>query len=292
MSIQNIAYLGLGVMGKSMARNLAKAGFNVDVFNRSEAPAQELASEGFTVAESAKAAAEGKDAVLLCVTDGAAVSDLLFGENGITRAEQAPSLVIDFSTISPSDAVATAKKLSEFGIRYLDAPVSGGDVGAREGTLTVMCGGDKDSFSGAKDMFDAVGRNIFHTGANGTGQLTKCVNQVVVASTVAAMTEGLVFAKESGLNPEKTLEIIAGGAAGSWSLTNYGPRVLRGDLAPGFDAKHMLKDIDFALAEAAELSMDLPASQCVRELFDQLCLKMQKEDSTVGNHGLIRLYEK
>ena len=174
---------------------------------------------------------------------------------------------------------------------YIDAPVSGGDVGAREGTLTIMAGGDQNHFDMAKPLFEAVGKNIFYTGESGTGQLTKCVNQVVVASTVAAMTEGLVFAKASGLNPGKTLEIISGGAAGSWSLDNYGPRVLRGDLAPGFDAKHMLKDIDFALEEARGLNVSLPGSECIRGLFDQLCKKMEQEGSVVGNHGLIRLYE-
>ncbi len=291
MSFKRIGCIGLGVMGKSMARNLKKAGFDIEVFNRSAAPVTELTAEGFIGAETPKILAEGKDAVLVCVTDGEAVSDILFGEEGVVQAKEKPSLIVDFSTISPSDAKKVAERLAKYDISYLDAPVSGGDVGAREGTLTVMAGGDPKVFESAKPLFDAVGKNIFYTGETGTGQLTKCVNQVVVASTVAAMTEGLTFAKESGLDLEKTLSIIAGGAAGSWSLTNYGPRVLKGDLAPGFDAKHMLKDIDFALSEAKNLELSLPGSECVRELFNQLCEKMAKEQSVVGNHGLIRLYE-
>jgi 3-hydroxyisobutyrate dehydrogenase len=155
-----------------------------------------------------------------------------------------------------------------------------------------MAGGEETDFEEALPLFEAVGKNIFHTGECGTGQLTKCVNQVVVANTVAAMTEGLVLAKESGLSPEKTLDIIAGGAAGSWSLNNYGPRVLARDLAPGFDARHMLKDIDFALDEAKKLGASLPASERVRSLFDELCQKVEKKNEVVGNHGLIRLYEK
>jgi 3-hydroxyisobutyrate dehydrogenase len=292
MHTQTLGFIGLGVMGKSMARNLKQSNFDVQIYNRSLAPINELKDEGFTAATTPLSLAEVSQTIFLCVTDGDAVSDLLFGEQGVTKAKSLPKLIIDFSTISPADAKTTGKRLKELGIHYLDAPVSGGDIGAKNGTLTVMVGGENDIFLQATPYFEAVGKHIFYVGEQGSGQLCKCVNQLVVAGTVAAMTEGLVFAKEMGLDQHQVLEILSGGAAGSWSLSNYGPRVLKNDLAPGFDARHMLKDINFALDEAQNVDLNLPASTCMQTLFKQLCEKVAAEGRIVGNHGLIRNYDK
>jgi len=174
-------------------------------------------------------------------------------------------------------------------IEFLDAPVSGGDVGARDGTLSIMVGGDEAQVAQADDVFKCLGTTIIHTGPVGNGQMTKCINQIAVGINVSAMTEALVLAKGAGLDLETTLKVISAGAAGSWCLDNYAPRILQGDLRPGFFAKHMLKDLRIALAEADSLETTLPISHLVKELYLALCAG---GDAELGNHGLIRLYER
>lgn len=284
-----IGFLGLGVMGVSMARNLSKKGFELSVYNRSSEKSRALASEGFLVAASPEALGRGVEALCLCVTDGAAVRELLLGEQGALTGPHEVRLVVDFSTIAPSEAEQISAELASIGVEYLDAPVSGGDVGAREGTLTVMVGGSPSAFAEAKPILEGVGKKIFHLGAAGAGQRTKCVNQIAVAIGVAAMTEAMVFARESGLDVAQVLEVIGSGAAGSWALQNYAPRVLRGELGPGFYAKHMLKDLRIAGREAEGANTSLPVTGLVRELFTALC---SGEGANLGNHALIALYDR
>jgi 3-hydroxyisobutyrate dehydrogenase len=286
---QKVGFIGLGIMGSSMASNLLKGGFEVHVYNRSGAKAKPLAEQGAKVANSIAELADVVDRLLLCVTDEHAVEDIIFGSEGVIESECDIRSIIDFSTISPSSARDFGSRLEEVGISYLDAPVSGGDVGAREGTLTIMAGGSEIDFENAKDVFTWLGRKIVHTGPVGSGQLTKCVNQLVVAINVAAMTEGLLFAEEMGLDLTKTLDTISSGAAGSWALSNYAPRIIAHDLKPGFYAKDMLKDLRIALNEADAEDMPAPVSSLVKELYTAMC---RSEDALLGNHALISLYRR
>lgn len=284
-----IGFLGLGVMGVSMARNLGKRGFDVTIYNRSVEKTRALAAEGFSVAPSPTELGEGIDVLCLCVTDGSAVRELLLGAHGVLAGEHTVRLVVDFSTIAPSEAEQFAAELHSRGVSYLDAPVSGGDVGARDGTLTVMVGGEVGAFDTALPIFEAVGKKIVHLGPAGAGQRTKCVNQIAVAIGVAAMTEAMVFAREGGLDVAQVLDVIGSGAAGSWALQNYAPRVLRGELGPGFYAKHMLKDLRIVGREAEGSNTSLPVTGLVRELYTALCAG---EGANLGNHALVALYDR
>ena len=284
--MMRIGFIGLGVMGVSMARNLGKRGFEVTVYNRSAEKTRALAAEGFAVASSTIELGNKVDALCLCVTDGTAVRDVL---RGALSGEHSVRLVVDFSTISPTEAEQIAADVKLRGVSYLDAPVSGGDVGAREGTLTVMVGGEPSAFEIALPILEGVGKKIVHLGPVGAGQRTKCVNQIAVAIGVAAMTEAMVFARDSGLDVAQVVDVIGSGAAGSWALQNYAPRVLRGELGPGFYAKHMLKDLRIAGREAEGANTSLPVTGLVRELFTALCAG---EGANLGNHALIALYDR
>lgn len=285
-------FIGLGIMGKSMALNLLKAGFPLAVFNRSPRPAAELREAGAHVVDSPAALAEVADIIFTSVSDDPALTEIVSGERGIVQSEKRrATLMVDHSTVSPSTARAAGEALMRAGIAFIDAPVSGGDVGARNGTLTIMAGGEEKDLARARPYLEKMGANIVHTGGAGTGQMTKCVNQIVVALNVAAMTEGLAIAESFGLDLQKTLDTIGSGAAGSWSLANYGPRVLRGDLAPGFRAEHMLKDLEIALREAAARGTNLPMAELVTGLYQKLVTASGLTSGAIGNHALIKLYQ-
>ena len=289
MKGQKLGFVGLGIMGGSMAKNLLNGGFELYIYNRSSQKAEALIEAGAIWCESPAEVAANVDTVLICLTNGEAVESIIFGDDGLTQPGGELRRIVDHSTIAPEQARLFAETLDELGIAYIDAPVSGGDVGAREGTLTIMVGSEEADFASLKPMLSWMGRKIFHTGPVGNGQLTKCVNQLVVAGTVAAMTEGMMFAKNSGLSLEKTLEVLSGGAAGSWSISNYAPRILKGDLNPGFYARDMLKDLRIVLQEAESNNSILPVLGLVKELYQALCAG---GDGELGNHALIRVYEK
>lgn len=282
---QKVGFIGLGIMGGAMARNLHRAGFPLRVFNRTPGKAGDLAA---LEARSAAELARSSEIVCLSVTNGRALEEILFGAAGAAGAAAPGTLFIDFSTTAPADSRRIAARLTDAGLRFLDAPVSGGDVGARNATLTIMVGGREEDVAYAMGALEAVGKTIVHMGPHGAGQMTKAVNQVLVALSVAAMTEGLVLAKAFGLDLERTLQAVGAGAAGSWSLQNYAPRVLRGELGPGFYARDMLKDLRIASAEAAERNVSLPATSLVQGLYTEFCAG---EGRDLGNHALIRLYE-
>ena len=282
------AFLGMGLMGSAMAQNLLRAGFALTVYNRTVERTTAAAKAGAGVALSPSAAVAGAEIVCLCVSNGAAVNDVLFGSDGAAESLAPGTLVIDFSTIAPAEARAIGARLQGRKIRFVDAPVTGGDVGARNATLTIMAGGSADDVHAAEAVFSAVGKSVVHMGPVGSGQLTKCVNQIAVALSVASMTEALVFAQRSGLDAGKVLDAIRGGAAGSWSLENYAPRVLRGDLKPGFDVNLMLKDLRIAASEADAMNLSLPVSSLVKELYTALS---SPENGRYGNHALIKVYE-
>lgn len=284
----NLGFIGLGTMGASMAKNLLRSGCPVSAFSRSGKVPDGLREAGVKVLTGTMAElGKTTDYLFLCVSDGPAVKDVLFGTGNLASSLRAKSVIVDFSTIAPSESRAIAAELEKKDIRYLDAPVTGGDVGARNATLSIMVGGAAADFTEVAPYLAFVGKSITHVGPVGAGQMTKAVNQIAVALGVAAMTEAMVLAGSAGLDVQKTLDVIRHGAAGSWSLENYAPRVLAGDLKPGFAAKYMLKDLNIVANEAEALQLELPAAERLRQLYQEMCSRGFGEQ---GNHALISIY--
>lgn len=284
---KHIGFIGLGIMGSSMAGNLLAKGFKLSVFNRSVEKAIPLVQRGASHAASAAQCARDCDVVLLNLSDGPVIKELLFGSANVADALRPDAVVVIFSTIAPKEAIQIADALQRKGIHCLDAPVSGGDIGAKNATLTIMVGGERRCFDELQDIFAAVGKKIAYMGAAGSGQMMKAINQIAVALSVAAMTESLVLAQGAGLEVPQALDILQSGAAGSWSMSNYAPRILSGDLKPGFFAKHMLKDLKIVLDESRALGISLPATNLMKELYQSL---VDGPGAELGNHALIELY--
>lgn len=272
-------------MGSSMARNLAKQGHTVLGFSRTPAKVEALAADSIQ-SVSLRELGQRCSHVLLSLTDGASVQSVLFDETqGLAQLLKTGSLIIDTTTIAPSEARELERRCCALGHHFVDAPVTGGDVGARNATLTIMCGGDEESFNRALPLLTCIGKNIRYMGSSGSGQTMKAINQVAVALGIVAMTEALLLAEQKGIDQSTALEILQGGAAGSWALSNYAPRLVAGDVKPGFSAAHMLKDLRIALAEA-DSGCKLLGTETATKLFEQLAAI--PED--LGNHALIRAY--
>ena len=285
-----VGLIGLGIMGMPMARNLLKTGYSVVAYNRTASKAQELAQEGgATAAQTPREVAEACPIVITMVTDSPDVEAVVLGEGGAIEGIQRDAVLIDMSTISPSVTRTIAGRLKEKGAHMLDAPVSGGSWGAIEGTLSIMVGGDEAIFDRCMPVFEAMGRNIVLTGPNGAGQTTKLVNQILVVGTMNAVAEAIVFAAKSGADLETTIEAVKGGAAGSWQLQNLGPRLIKGDFAPGFMVKLQQKDLRLILEAAREMNLPLPATSLVHQLFASL------EAAGLGDEGtqaLVKAHER
>jgi 3-hydroxyisobutyrate dehydrogenase len=244
-----VAFLGLGTMGGPMAANLVRAGFEVRGWNRTagRAPALAAAESGVVLSPSIAEAVSGAAIVFTCVGDVPDVDEVLFGDGGLASSAAAGTLVCDFSTIGPVAARDFSARLGATGLRFLDAPVTGGDVGARAGTLTIMVGGAAADFDEASAAFAAVGNRARHSGGAGSGQAVKLCNQVLAALHMVALTEALALAKLQGIDPSLVVEVCSTGAAGSWALEHLGPRVIARDFAPGFMVKHLIKDLRLVL---------------------------------------------
>ena len=288
MATTTVGFIGLGIMGMPMARNLMKAGYDVIAFNRTISKVQELASEGATAATSPKEVAEAATVIITMVTDSPDVEAVVLGSDGAIEGIQPDAVLIDMSTISPSVTREIAAQLKEKDAHMLDAPVSGGSWGAIEGTLSIMVGGEKNIFDRCLPVFQAMGRNIVHTGLNGTGQTTKLVNQILVAGTMNAVSEALVFAAKSGADLETTIEAVKGGAAGSWQLQNLGPRIINDDFAPGFMVKLQQKDLRLILEAASEMQLSLPVTALVNQFFSSLQAAGLGDE---GTQALIKAHE-
>jgi 2-hydroxy-3-oxopropionate reductase len=265
--MKRVGFIGLGLMGKPMARNLMRAGYPLTVHNRSRAPVDELVAEGATPATSPEEVAAQVNVVITCLPDSPDVELVVLGPDGIIQGGPPGLTVIDMSTIAPAAAVRIAGQLAERGIRWLDAPVSGGDIGAQQGTLSIMVGGDKAVFQDCLELFQAMGKNIVRVGGNGAGQVTKACNQIVVAGTMAAMGEALVLAAKAGADVERVVEAIRGGAARCWALEVRAPQILRRDLGPGFKARMQYKDLNIVLDAGKTYQVSLPVTGAVRELY-------------------------
>lgn len=276
----SIGFVGLGIMGQSMAGHLLAAGHPLRVYNRSRAKASSLLEQGAVWCDTPGEVAAGADVVITMVGYPRDVEQVWLGDDGLLPHARRGALLIDMTTSSPQLAERLAVEAERRGCRALDAPVSGGDIGAREARLSIMVGGDAAAYGEALPIFQRMGKTIVHTGPAGTGQHTKMCNQVVIASTIMGVCEGLAYAREAGLDLDVVLQCIAGGAAGSFQLQVMGPRIAKGDLAPGFMIEHFLKDLSIALAEAERMNLRLPGAAQARKLYAQLVEKGHGRDGT------------
>jgi 3-hydroxyisobutyrate dehydrogenase len=263
-----IAFLGLGIMGLPMAGHLLKAGFPLTVYNRTADRAKELVLAGARQAATPAKAASGADFVISMVTDGPDVEAVLVGLDGAVHGARPGAVFIDMSTISPETARNLADALSGHQIEFLDAPVSGGDVGARNATLTIMVGGKQEVFEKARPVLEVMGNRLTYIGPAGSGQVVKACNQVVSAVNLLAVCEALVLAEKNGIDPQTMIHVLSGGASQSWSLENLGTRIIKGDFAPGFMVKLMQKDLDIVLSMALRNSLTLPGTDLVQRFME------------------------
>lgn len=286
---EQVGFIGLGIMGRGMTRNLLKAGFDVTVWNRTASKMDELAAEGAQKAASPAELASLCDIIITCVSDTPDVEQVILGESGVIERVRPGSLVIDMSTISPKATRAIAAKLREKGVAMLDAPVSGGSEGAARGTLSIMVGGAAADFERAMPVFQAMGKTITHVGVQGAGQMVKLVNQVLVVVNMLAAGEALLLAQAGGLDLEKTVNAVAGGAAGSWMWSNRAPQVIRRDWRPGFTIDLQQKDLRLALEAAEELGIPLIATAIVSNFYRTL---QTAGLGSEGNHALVKALER
>lgn len=287
MSTHSIAFIGTGVMGRSMAGHLQKAGHTLHVHNRTKAKAQALLDAGATWHDTPGGAAAQADFVVTIVGFPRDVEETYFGPHGVIAHARPDSVFIDMTTSSPALARRIAEASAAKRCAALDAPVSGGDVGAREARLVIMVGGAETAFARARPLFELMGKNIALHGGAGAGQHCKLANQVAIASSMMAWCEALTYAKAAGLDPTRVLESIGGGAAGSVAMNVLGPRALKGDFAPGFYVKHFIKDMKLALESAAEMKLELPGLAQAKKLYDQVSAKGWDD---CGTQALWRLY--
>lgn len=285
---KRIGFIGLGIMGRPMARNLLKAGYTLTVYSRSPATVEALVADGAHGASSAREVAEHADVVITMVTDTPDVHQVILGDRGVLAGFPAGGVIIDMSTISPTVTREIAEVAQAKDIHFLDAPVSGGEGGAIAGTLSIMVGGSETAFTACLPILQALGKNITYMGESGMGQLTKLCNQIAVAVTNLAMSEALVFAAKAGVDLEKMHQAISGGAAGSWQLTNLAPRIFQRDFAPGFMVKLQQKDLRLVLQEADRLRLALPATNLVHSLFNALETQGAEHE---GTQALVKVLE-
>ena len=265
-----LAFVGLGIMGGHMAGRLLDAGHALTLYTRTRSKADHLLARGAAWADTPAAAAADADVVFICVTDTPDVEAVLFGDNGIVSANRAELIVVDHSTISPIVTRTFAERLQPHHITLLDAPVSGGDAGARSGTLSIMVGGDRVAFDRVTPLLQLMGKTITHCGRSGDGQATKAVNQVLVSLTNLAVCEALTLATAIGLDPKALLAAVSAGAAGSWQLSNLGPKMIDQDFRPGFMVDLQAKDLRLVREAADAAGLNLTASRWVAELFELL----------------------
>ncbi len=284
-----IGFIGLGLMGKPMADHLLKAGFPLAVHNRSTGAVAELVAAGARHAQSPKEVAENSDIVFICLPDSPDVEKVALGTDGIVEGAHPTLIVVDHSTIKPAVARKVAEALRSHGVSFLDAPVSGGQVGAQNGTLTIMVGGDSAALERALPAMQAYGKTITHIGTSGAGQVAKCCNQIMVAAQMTAMAELLIFARKADVDPRKVVAAIKGGAAQCWTLDNKPDRLFAGNRQPGFKAYMQVKDLHIVMDSAKEFGMPLPATTVTSDLYDEM-FKMGLGD--LDNSALVAVLEK
>jgi 2-hydroxy-3-oxopropionate reductase len=288
-SMLKVGYIGLGLMGKPIARNILKAGFPLVVHNRSQQAVTELFSEGAKVASSPAEIASQVEVVFTNLPDSPDVEMVSLGENGIIEGAHEGLIFIDNSTIKPSVSRLIAEEFGKKGVQCLDAPVSGGDIGAQNGTLAIMIGGPRDAVEKVMPVFKAMGKTITHVGESGAGQIAKCANQIMVAAQMTALGELLMLAKKSGADPKKVVEAIRGGAAQCWALDNKPQRLFAGERSPGFKAYMQLKDLNIVMDTAREYGIPLLMTAITDQMYAAMC-EMDMEN--MDNSAVIGVIEK
>ncbi|MCY9660105.1 NAD(P)-dependent oxidoreductase [Paenibacillus chondroitinus] len=282
-----VGFIGLGVMGKSMARNLMKAGYDLYVYSRTKSKSEDLLQEGAIWKEGAADVARHADVTITMVEYPSDVENIFLGPSGIVAAAKPGSYLIDMTTSSPALAARIYEESRKKGLQSLDAPVSGGDIGARDGKLSIMVGGDEEAFEAVLPVFQAMGTNIVYQGAAGAGQHTKMCNQIAIAANMMGVSEALVYAERSGLNPARVLKSIETGAAGSWSLSNLAPRIIQGNYEPGFYVKHMIKDLGIALQSAEAMGLEAYGLSLAKTLYEKLAAAGEESS---GTQALVKIY--
>lgn len=270
MGKRKIGFIGTGVMGSSIVKHLLKADYEVTVFTRTKEKAEALVGLGASWAETAGQATVNADIVLTMVGYPSDVEEVYYSENGILENAREGMIFIDMTTSSPALAKRIAADAEQKGISSIDAPVSGGDIGAQNGTLSIMCGGNEHIFEEVLPLLQEFGKQIVYQGEAGAGQHAKMCNQIAIATNMIGVCEALAYGKEAGLDAETVLQSISSGAAGSWSLSNLAPRMIKGDFEPGFYVKHFLKDMNIALSEAEQMNLPLPGLQLAKEMYNEL----------------------
>ena len=288
MGSERVGFIGLGIMGRGMSRNLLDAGHDLTVWNRTPERAEPLVEAGATLADSPAQVAGRVDVVISCVSDTPDVKEVLLGDAGVVAGADAGTLVIDCSTISPQVTRDIAAALAERNIEMLDAPVSGGSEGAANGTLSIMVGGPEEQFTRARPLFDAMGDTVTHVGGHGDGQAVKLVNQILVVHNMLGVSEALLLAAAEGLDLERTLDAVSGGAAGSWMLSNRGPQAIVRDWSPGFTVDLQQKDLRLVLEAFERLQIPAIGTSVISQLYATL---QRRGFGDEGNHALVKALE-
>jgi len=282
-----IGFIGIGVMGKSMAGHLLKGGYPVHVYTRTKAKAQDLLDAGAAWEDTVAHLAAKCDVVFTIVGFPPDVEEVYLGEGGLLSNMKAGGYVVDMTTSRPDLAARIFTEAAKKSISSLDAPVSGGDIGAREARLSIMVGGEKDAFAAILPLFELMGKNIVYQGKAGSGQHTKMCNQIAIAAGMMGVCEALAYARKAGLDEQTVLQSIESGAAGSWSLSNLAPRIIKGDFAPGFFVKHFIKDMTIAIESADAMGLDVPGLKLARQLYQKLAAEGGENN---GTQALYKLY--
>lgn len=288
MGNYKIGFIGTGVMGTSIVKHLLNADYDVVVYTRTKAKAEPLVEAGAQWADTVGQAVTQADVIFTMVGYPTDVEEVYFGEDGIFAHGKAGQVVIDMTTSSPALAKRIAEQAATMKLTSIDAPVSGGDVGAKNGTLSIMCGGDRQIFDEMLPILSVFGKQIVYQGVAGAGQHTKMCNQIAIATNMIGVCEALAYAQKAGLDAETVLASISSGAAGSWSLSNLAPRIIKGDFEPGFYVKHFLKDMNIALAEAEAMQVELPGLELARGMYNKL---VEQGFSDRGTQVLYKSYQ-
>lgn len=287
VSRMKIGFIGTGVMGKSIVKHFLAAKHQVSVYNRTKSKTAELVEQGAVWQDTPAKVASASEIIFSMVGYPSDVEEIFYGVEGIFSVDVTKKILIDLTTSTPTLAQKIDQTAKEKGAEALDAPVSGGDLGAKNGTLTIMVGGDQTTYDKVVPLFEIMGKSYSLQGTAGAGQHTKMANQIMIAGTMTGMTEMLVYAKAAKLNIPKVLETLGGGAAQNWSMDNYAPRILKEDYTPGFFVKHFIKDLKIALDEAEKLQLDLPATKLATELYERLAAEGFEND---GTQALVKLW--
>jgi len=285
---EKIGFIGTGVMGNSMAFHLIRAGYDLHLYTRTKSKAENLIEHGAIWEDSIAQVAKKTDIIITMIGTPTDVENAYFGSDGILENAKAGTYVIDMTTSKPSLAKEIAALAQEKGIHALDAPVSGGDIGAREASLTIMVGGEQTDFDAMEEIFEVMGENIILQGTAGAGQYTKLANQISIAPGMIGLAEALVFSKKAGLDQTRVVQSISAGAAGSWSMDNYGPRMIMRSFGPGFAIKHYIKDLKIALEAAEDMEMETPGLALALQIYEQLGENGELES---GIHAIIKYFE-